>query len=148
MQLHTYVEARLNRWRVWYHLGRRPGPERVISSWGPCILDRNVGQHGKASAKVDPGESLETDRAVDALVFELRAAVHEVYLKGGTMEQHARALGCHRDTVYDRLARANCKLLGYLNDMAAGIPLPLRDRSLKKSLTHSDKNPKIPATVA
>lgn len=149
IQLHTYVEGRLNRWRVWYLSDRRPGPDRVISSWGPLILNRNVADPTRERpVKVDPTETMETDKAIDALVYELRAAVHEVYLQGGTMEQKARALGCHRDTVYERLNRANHKLLGYFNDIAAGIDLPRRDQRLKKSLTHSDKNPKILATVA
>lgn len=150
VQLHTYVEARLNRWRAWYLAGRRPGPERVISSWGPLILDRNVGGGDAAvkPVKVDPTEAIQTDKAVDALAYDLRCAVHEVYLKGGTVEQKARSLGCHRDTVYDRISRANTKLLGYFNDQAAGISLPAPDRALKKSLTHSDKKPKILATVA
>lgn len=148
MQLHTYVEARLNRWCLWYLAGARPGPERVRSWWGPMVLDRNVKRELRAEPKVDPTEAIETDKAVDALVFELRAAVHEVYLRGGTMDQHARSLGCTRVTVYARLSRANVKLLGYFNDMAADIPFPVRDRLRKNSLTRLYKIPNILATVA
>lgn len=145
MQLHTYVEARLNRWSIWFHSGSRPGPRKVISWWGPMVLDRNVAQH-RTSVIVDPTEAQETDRAVHALAAELRAAVIEVYTRGGTMEQKARALRCCRDTVYVRLQRANVKLLGYFNDQAAGVQLPVRDE-LQKDLTSSYKIPNIAATV-
>jgi DNA-directed RNA polymerase specialized sigma24 family protein len=148
IQLHTYVESRLNRWSIWYLSGRRPGPDRVASWWGPMVLDRNVKSELRAQPKVDPTETMETDRAVDALVFELRAAVHEVYLKGGTMEQKARALHCCRMTLHRRIERANITLLGYFNDQAAGVDLPMPERRHQINLTSCYKISNILATVA
>lgn len=125
-QLHTYVEARLGRWAVWYRWGARPGP-RPVRSWFGAILDHNVEQIGgvSTSCPVDINEALETNRAVMALSGELREAVFEGYLKGGSVEQKCRALGLRsRQSYYDRLNRAYGLVLGYLNDLAAGVPLP------------------------
>jgi DNA-directed RNA polymerase specialized sigma24 family protein len=128
-QLHTYVEGRLRRWAIWFHAGERPGPKRVISFWGPMILNRNVEQTNRPrTVSVDPTEAELTNRCVYALPRELLDVVLEVYTKGGTVEQKARALGCCRKTVYDRLDRVNIKLLGYFNDVEAGIALPAPDR--------------------
>lgn len=123
----SYVEALLGRWSRWYHWGERPGPRQVISSWGPLILDRNVEQSGKISrpCPVDQDEASETHKAVMALSPELRDTVFECYLKGGMLNQKMRALGIkRRETYYARLERAYRLILGYLNDMACGIPLP------------------------
>lgn len=147
--LHTYVEMRLNRWAAWYHAGERPGPCRIESWWGPMILNRSVAQTGRVPVRVsfDPVEAELTDRCVRALPGELRLVVFEVYTRGGTMEQKARTLGCCRDTVYERVSRANVKLLGFFNDVEAGVALPVYDKQ-KKVLNNSDKVFKFSAMVA
>ena len=132
LQLHTYVETRLARWRTWLNAGSRPGPRRVKSWWGPSLLDPHIGQSGRVvGPKVDPTEAEETDRAVRALPYELRKAVLEVWTRGGTLTQKANALHCDRRTLYRRLERANTTLLGYFNDQAAGLALPAPDLRLK-----------------
>lgn len=127
MQNNSYVEARLGRWARWYHWGPRPGPKRVISWYGPMILDRNVKQNGKVSlaCPVDLDEAEETQKAVQALDPELRDIIFETYLKGGTVKQMMRACGIRkRDNYYLRLNRAYRQVLGYMNDVAAGVALP------------------------
>lgn len=125
LQLHTYVESRLHRWRVWLNTGSNPTPKRVISWWGPSVLDRNVEQTGQPhEVTVDVDEAVETDRTVRILPTDLREAVFEVWTKGGTMAQKAKALHITRDGLYKRLDRAYPALLGYFNDQAAGVPLP------------------------
>ena len=132
VQLHTYVEARLAKWRVWYHSGSSPIPPRVTSWWGPCIINRNVEQPGNSiTVKVDIPEAKETDLAVRALPEDLQDAIYEVWTRGGTMGQKARSLGLTRDGLYKRLERAHTELLGLFNDQAAGIRIVPRHRALK-----------------
>jgi DNA-directed RNA polymerase specialized sigma24 family protein len=106
------IEQRLECWRAWYHAGQRPGPPRVISWWGPMILDRNVAQswRERTEAVADPTEAQLTDWAVRQLRPTLRNAVTEIYIKGGTMEQKARAQHCDRTTLYHRIERAHREL--------------------------------------
>lgn len=146
-QLHTYVESRLHRWSFWVSASSS-GPRRVISWWGPMILDRNVAQRGRRPpAHVDPTEAEETELAVRALSGELRDAIVEHWLKGGTMEQKALKLRCTRVTMYARIERANAKLLGYMNDIAAHVPLPVPE-PMRNKLTRLYKISTFPATVA
>jgi DNA-directed RNA polymerase specialized sigma24 family protein len=99
----------------------------VESWWGPIILEGNVEQTGGfKELEFDPSECTETDRAVQALrciSLDLHAAIIEMYIRGGTGEQKAKALHCTRQTLYNRLDRAYGELLGLFNDQAAGITL-------------------------
>ncbi len=91
------------------------------------VLDPNVEQLGRISSAcpVDIDEAEQTNQAVNHLAPELRATIQEAYLRGGTVKQKTRALGLkRRDTYYARLTRAYNTLLGYFNDLGAGIPLP------------------------
>ncbi len=135
LSLHTYVEARLGRWVRWYHWGARPGPKPVTSWYGPMIIDRNVEQLGRrsTSCEVDIDEAEETNTAVNHLPHELRDTIHETYLRGGTVKQKCRALGLkRRESYYARLTRAYNTLLGYLNDLSVGVPLPPIQPSVKQ----------------
>lgn len=147
MQLHTYVESRLVRWAYWVQMGARPGPQRVVSWWGPCILDRNVAQPMRRTLKIDPTETEETELAVRALAVELRDAIIEMWTMGGTSDEKAKRLRCDRVTLWRRVNRANAKLLGYFNDQAAGIPLP-EPEPVKNKLTVRNRISIFPATVA
>ena len=102
------VVALLARWRVWYHAGLCPGPQRVISWWGPMILDRNVAAccRERPEAVVDPTEAEFTDRAVLRLPSMLRNAVVEEWIREGTQHQKTQALRICRTTFYNRLERA------------------------------------------
>jgi len=126
-QLHTYIEARLGRWSIWYHWGSRPGPRGVVSWYETIVMAPNVqGRGGDAGVcPVDEQEAGETHRVVMALPEDLRGVVFEAYLKGGTVQQKASALRCCPKTYYNRLDRAHTAALGYCNDIAAGIDLPV-----------------------
>lgn len=130
VQLHTYVEARLGRWRLWYHWGARPGPRRVVSWYEVIVLAPNVqGRGGDQSAcPVDEQEAAATHKAVMALPEKYRLTVFEAYLKGGTVAQQAAALSCCVKTYYNRLAFSYTLLLDYFNCIEAGVDLPLPDR--------------------
>lgn len=154
-QLHTYVEARLGRWSRWYHWGSRPGPRPVVSWYEQMVMAPNVqgrGPQGSSECPVDEHEASETDQAVRALPEDLRGVVFELYLKGGTVEQKARALGVSRPNFYYRLERAYIRLLGLFNDQAAGIALPQPNRPEipvnNKRLTRLDRKPYISGTLA
>ena len=117
---HSYVEGRLLRWSYWFHAGRRPGPERVISWWGPLVLNGNVEQIGKLpQVRVDPTEAEETDAAVRKLPQQLRSVVEEHWIRRGTVLQKCRALHVSRAIFYSRLDRAYNELLGLMNDALA-----------------------------
>lgn len=148
IQLHTYVESRLQRWAAWNRETVKFGPQRVRSWWGPMVLDRNVGRQGVPNAvKYDPTECQQTDQAVYALEHKLREVIVEHWLRGGTVEQSMKRLNCGKQTYYNRLARANHELLGYLNDQAAGIPLPRPYVPETKRLTNVDGFRTFSATV-
>lgn len=128
--LHTYVEARLGRWRLWYHWGQNPYPPKLASWYDKMITEPNVEQIGRPDPNfpVDVEEAEQTHAAVMALDHDLRATVFEAYLKGGTVVQKCRALGIRSNkTYYNRLDRAYIILLGYFNDQAAELPLPQSD---------------------
>jgi hypothetical protein len=130
-QLHTYVEARLGRWSRWYHWGIRPGPRPVVSWYEVIVLAPNVqgrGSDQSAVCPVDEQEAIATHKAVVALPDKYRAIVFEAYLKGGTVDQQARALHCCKQTYYNRLTFAYALLLGYFNDLDAGVELPAQPR--------------------
>ena len=113
-----YIEQRLERWSVWYHMGPRPGPQAVISSWGLLILNPNVAQRTNPEFRAmlaDPTEAVETDEAVRALAEPLRKTVVEIYINTGTIDQKARALHCCRMTIDRRLGRAIQELAGLIH---------------------------------
>lgn len=127
MQLTTYVEARLGRWSRWYRWGSDPTPRRTVSWYHKIVTEPNVEQIGRpdTACPVDIDEAEDTHKAVMALEPQLRDTVFEAYLRGGTVEQKCRVLGLRsRQSYYNRLASAYQELLGYLNDQAAGVPLP------------------------
>lgn len=69
-------------------------------------------------------DSYDMDKCVVALRSELKAAVMQCYTRTGTQEQKAKALGVSVRTYHYRLGDAKRQLLGYLNDLAAGVALP------------------------
>lgn len=134
-QLHTYVEQRLAKWAVWCYWGSSGSPQRVVSWYEKMIMAPNVQGRGGNSqpCPVDEVEAYETHKAVGALAPYLRDTVVEEWTKAGTAEHKARQLGIAVRTYYDRLTSANIKLLGYLNDIAAGIDLPEAEASPKRA---------------
>ena len=136
-QLHTYVMVRLNQCVDWMRSNAWPGPKRVRSWWGPMVLDRNVKRTADPDrpAVVNDSEAEETLRCIMAIEdSDLRSAVIEAYFEGGTVDQKVNALGCCRKTYYNRLERAYTEILGYMNDIAAGLPLPVRKSADSKDV--------------
>lgn len=141
VQLQTYVSMRLERCGRWARSGGFPGPQRVRSWWGPMVLDRNVKRTADPERQipVDATEAEQTYYCVLALGDpNLIDVVIEAYFKGGTVDQKCRALHCCKQTYYNRLERAQTELIGYMNDAAAGLPLPRHRKQTKEMLTPLD----------
>lgn len=126
-QLHTYIEKRLACWAIWLHWGSSGKPAGVVSWYEKVVMAPNVQGRGGDTrpCPVDEAEAYQTNLAVGALAAHLRESIVVHWCKAGTGEMKARMLGISRDQFYARIAQANIKLLGYLQDIEAGIPLPL-----------------------
>lgn len=136
-QLQTYVMMRLNRCGAWARTGAFPGPKPLRSWWATIVLNGNVQQVADPDRpiRVDPTEAEQTYLCVLLLGDQkLKDAVIEAYFKGGTVDQKIRALHCCKQTYYNRLERAHAELLGYMNDLAAGVPLPHRTVVTEKDM--------------
>lgn len=154
----SYVEARLGRfgrYQRWLRKGgSSPIPARLRSWYGPLILEPNVQGRGRPQVvvdlrcPVDRQEAGETTRCVAVLEDDLRAVIIESYVQGGAVEQIVAELHCCRQTYYNRLYRAYGVLLGYFNDVAAGVPLPPIPVSGSSGLTDLDTFPTLRATLA
>lgn len=140
-QLNTYVDQRLAKWAVWCHWGSRGAPSRVVSWYEKIVLAPNVQGRGgdRQPCPVDEAEALETNRVVGVLPEHLRDTIIEKWLFAGTAEMKAKRLRVCRDTYHARIALANAKILGYLNDLAVDIPLPAPEVSHKRAKIRPDK---------
>lgn len=129
-----YIDSQLIRWAEWLRTGNTrlgyPSQSAFVSAMG--------GGGGQPVVMPDD-DAMAINRAVAALDPELKTVVDCVYrtMRGCTGEAIAEYLGCHRDTVYARLHRAHVAVMGYLEDIAAGIPLPgLADKSKPRHVAH------------
>lgn len=73
-------------------------------------------------------ECCDTDRCVAALLDDLRQVVEVFYLRTCTVDQACADCGCSERTLYRRLNDAHVEIMGYLNDISAGIALPCHRR--------------------
>lgn len=157
-QLNTYVKQRLADWAVWLYWGNSGKPQRVVSWYEKVVMAPNVQGRGADNAvcPVSEIDAYETHKAISALAPYLRDTIIEYWTKAGTADHKARELGISRDQLYARLQTAENKLLGYLNDLSAGIPLPppetdpkrAKKRHGKKSLHLPDSFRTFHATMA
>lgn len=147
MQLNTYVKQRLAEWAVWLYWGNSGKPARVVSWYEKVVMAPNVQGRGTDSGVCPVSESAayETHKAVSALAPYLRDTIVEFYTKAGTADHKARQLGIGRQQLYDRLNTAENKVLGYLNDLAAGVALPTPEADPKRAKKrHGKKSLRLP----
>lgn len=119
MALDTYVTSRLIQWADWRARrldGGRGYPKK-------CAFVINPGG-GHWSPEMD-SNCYEVDQVVVALIQDRKDALMKCYTETGTKEQKAKRCGCSVRTYDLRLEMAHRDVLGYLNDVAAGIPLPV-----------------------
>lgn len=117
-----YVHMRLIRWGDWVVRGRNVGrngypsqstfarfmPSGGASAWSP-LLDV---------------EAEEVEQCVLRLGAPRRDLVRKYYTRSISTARLAREMGCVEQTLYNRMSIAHNEVLGMLNDLAAGVPLP------------------------
>lgn len=117
-----YVNIRLNSWAEWRL--RKDNNALGYPSQSPTV--RLMPKDGGFWTPEMDSAAFEMDRCVVALEFELKQVIMESYTKTSTVKQKAAACGIEERMYYYRLSAAKRELLGYLNDMAAGVPLPVQ----------------------
>jgi DNA-directed RNA polymerase specialized sigma24 family protein len=126
----THVIWRCNRYGAyirWLNRGslRVYGPQQVRSAWG-AVMQGKVQQNGAPagdSCPVNAAEALETGRCIAALPDEMREAIIQEHVIGGTQQEKADYLKIDRTTFWRRCERAYPRLLEMMNLAAAGLPL-------------------------
>ena len=126
--LDTYVAGRLVKWAEW-------SARREDSGLGyprQCCYTNLMPRTGSSSQTPEfADECFETE----CCVIALRASDHQLYevivltykKRLWTVDQKIKSLGCVKDTYYRRIDSAHRLILGYLNDLAAGVALPCID---------------------
>ena len=108
------------------------------ANWRARRMDGGTGYPTKSAFVINPGSSgywspeldskcYDIDRIVVILSSERKEAVMKHYTVTGTKEQKAKLCGCCVRTYDARIDMAHRDILGYLNDIAAGIALPAVD---------------------
>lgn len=113
-----YIDTQLRLWAEW----RRSGHTRL----GYPRRSAFVVGGGGGQALITDEDALAVDRSVAALDPILHQLVECYYIsmRSCTAKEIAQHLHCSRDTVYDRLHRTHIAVMGYLQDIAADIPVP------------------------
>lgn len=121
----TYINDRLVEWARWkagvrgmFTGGISPFPAYNLAGGGGR---RHDGPPDLSYIPVDEVRCAEVDRCVCALEPLLRQAVEEFYTRIGTTDQAAAKCKCSRRQLHRRVDEAHALILGYLNDIAAGI---------------------------
>lgn len=106
-----YINDRLNVWAAWHASGRKV---IGLSYPGQCAFSRLTPSAHTNSAPIPDEEAWETEKAIQSLDATLRELIHEVYLKPGTMETHAKSLHICAKTMYNKLHSAHIKIMEWL----------------------------------
>ncbi len=103
------------------------------ASWKARKFDNGQGYPKKSAFINEPSggfwtpemdsQCVDVDKAVCALLPERREAIIKQYTVTATKEQKAKMCGCSINTYKMRLSMAYRDILGFLNDLACGIPL-------------------------
>lgn len=122
--LDTYVINRLNQWAIWSIRRQDSGlgyPKQVPYT---NLMPRT------ASTNFSPDiaeECFEVEKCVTELRFEsdeLYAVIVLHYVQVNmTLEQKLSHLGCCKKTYYNKIDKSHRLILGWLNDLAAGLAL-------------------------
>lgn len=125
----THVIYRCNRYGTYIrwlnHVSvRQSGPKPVRSQWGSIMQGRIEQIGGPVElCPVSAEEAMQTGLCIMALPKELREAIVEEHVVGGTQQQKADHLQIDRTTFWRRCQAAYPKLLELMNLAAAGLPL-------------------------
>lgn len=118
-----YINTLLVAWGKWVVRGRDGG-----TGWASCsamFKDAPAGVGTYRSREplgigCRSSECEQTHAAVGRLSEVDQMLLKEVYVVGGTTKEIAERLGWHRQRVPERLGAVGQRLLGHLNDVAAG----------------------------
>jgi hypothetical protein len=122
-----YVDARLREWAMW---------KAGAGGRGYDLSNGGGGNEGPISyIPVDDLRCAEVDWCVCALMPLLRQAVEETYLRIGGTEQAAERCQCGRVTLWRRVSDAHVQLLGFMNDLAAGVTVKPWEERARELLT-------------
>ncbi len=123
----TYVAGRLNSWADW-RLRRDEGglgfPRKV------SFLKVAPQFSGYWSPEMD-SQAYEMDQCVMALERIYFDVIEACYLHTTDVKQKAQYCGCSVSTYYTRIGNAHKAILGFMNDLAAGVKLPVRPKVKK-----------------
>lgn len=119
--INTFVHERLILWANWR---MRRGDGGLGYPKHAAFAKQNMGG-GFWTPEMD-SVCLDVDKAVCALELQQKEVVVACYCLAGTKEGKAKQLGCCVRTYDNRLSEAHRKVLSYLNDLAAGIRLPVQ----------------------
>jgi len=108
-----YIKTRMQQWAEWAAM-RESGALGYPRECSYTRMQARSGSSGFHSPDIDM-EAMEIEDAVRVLPEYLRATVREYYVKGGTVEQKAKVLCCHRDTLYARINQAHLIISGWLS---------------------------------
>jgi hypothetical protein len=129
----TYIVGRLVRWSEWAARRQDSGlgyPKQVPYK----NLMPRTGSSDHAPEFSD--ECFEMDRCVTALQTESDMIYAVVMMHYGqvntTLDQRLEKLGCCKRTYYNKIDKAHRLILGWLNDLAAGVAIPVPSISFDK----------------
>jgi DNA-directed RNA polymerase specialized sigma24 family protein len=106
----VYISERLNQWADWVASGRRIHRLGYPSQVGFYRLSRSAGLRGPNENE----HAWEIERLVHRLDPIFRQTVEQFYLHPGTVDSHALALGCCRDTLYTRIHAVHVRIMDWL----------------------------------
>lgn len=102
-------ERKLENWAVYLASGKNAGRAKISSLYRLA----GHGTRGSSADEVIPmmlGEAIDTDKLVRKLEAPLRKALESWYVLTGTQGQKAQALGCHVNTLRNRVEAAKQQL--------------------------------------
>lgn len=126
-----YINKRLNDWARW-RISDRALLRHALgakSCWPQMLGESESTESVRQQGTLVPLNDLEccdTDKAICALPRDLHVTVIEYYARIGTADTTAKRLGITKRTLFQRIDRAHWHVMGTLNDLSAGIRVPVR----------------------
>jgi DNA-directed RNA polymerase specialized sigma24 family protein len=117
----VYINDQLNRWAEWL----RTGNTRLGYPTRSAFVAAMGGGGGQPMTMPDD-QAMAINRAVAALEPTQRAVVECYYrsMRSCTVAEMGKHLGVTERTVFNRLDRAHNAIMGHLQDIEAGLPVP------------------------
>ena len=107
-----YIKGRMQQWAEWL-LQRESGGLGFPSECSYTRMQQRSDSSGSISPNIDV-DAMQIEKAVGELPDYLRQTAREFYVAPGTIEQKAKALRCHKDTIYSRLEKIHSFVSNWL----------------------------------